>query len=277
MPAGRGWRDAARRWIGAGLAVGLFFVSMGVRGESATSEWMASSPLPAITLDADEGHRPTATAGSSEPLGVPQLAPAQPGAYEFLMLQRGSDEPVGYDPCRPIRYVVNERTAPAGTDMLVRDAIETMQKITGLKFVYEGTTDETVTTDRPAFQPARYGDRWAPVLIAWSDPVELPELAGDIAGIGGSTAVQASRNGPAAYVSGLVAIDGPQVRELYRSLAGRLQARGLLLHEFGHLLGLAHVDDPAQLMHGSSGTVDPQGGDVAGLVRLGGMECVPLL
>ncbi len=47
-------------------------------------------------------------------------------------------------------------------------------------------------------------------------------------------------------------------------------ARGTLLHELGHLVGLDHVDDPTQLMDagGSQGRVYQQG-DLEGLAELG--------
>ena len=54
---------------------------------------------------------------------------------------------------------------------------------TGLVFVNEGTTDEAWTKDREPYQPDRYGERWAPALIAWSDEGQVPGLAGYIAGM----------------------------------------------------------------------------------------------
>ena len=36
------------------------------------------------------------------------------------------------------------------------------------------------------FQPDRYGDQWAPVLIAWTDESVITDLAGDVAGVGGA-------------------------------------------------------------------------------------------
>jgi hypothetical protein len=222
--------------------------------------------------------RPTpTTADSSTPLGVPQMAPVSPGPYTFTTPQPDSEEPVRYDPCRSIPYVLNERTMPPGSEPLIRDAVEDVQEITGLHFVYEGTTDELVTGERRFFQPERYGDRWAPVLITWSDPVEIPGLAGDIAGLAGSAPAAPYGDGPAAFVSGLVALDGPQMRAYYSSVSGRLLARGIVRHELGHLVGLDHVEDPAQVMNGSGGTVDYQSGDIAGLVQLGRGPCVTQL
>ena len=97
--------------------------------------------------------------------------------------------PVAYDPCRPIHYVLRPDGAPAGGEEVVRAASPGCREVTGLQFVDDGTTDETSTRDRPIFQPDRYGDRWAPVLIAWETEEQNPALAGDTVGEAGSVAV----------------------------------------------------------------------------------------
>ena len=37
----------------------------------------------------------------------------------------------------------------------------------GIPFVFDGTTSEAPSLARDAYQPSRYGDVWAPVLVAW--------------------------------------------------------------------------------------------------------------
>ncbi|HTN99633.1 MAG TPA: matrixin family metalloprotease, partial [Microthrixaceae bacterium] len=100
------------------------------------------------------------------------------GAHAFLMLQKDGTTPVAYDPCREIHYVTTSTTnAPEGATRLIDDAIKTLSSITGLKFVDDGATKESPNDARPAFQPDRYGQRWAPVLISWSTASESPRLA----------------------------------------------------------------------------------------------------
>lgn len=79
------------------------------------------------------------------------------------------------------------------------------------------------------------------------------------------------------YVTGFVALNGPVFVEMLSRPEGRAIARGVVLHEFAHLLGLAHVTDPGQLMHAASAQTDLQPGDLAGLSRLGAGPCFRLL
>ncbi|MCC5951415.1 MAG: peptidase [Acidimicrobiia bacterium] len=220
------------------------------------------------------GDRPSPQRSLNDvPLGTPAEAPTVGGAYAFTGTQDDGRQPVAYDPCRPIPVVLNNRTAPPGGLDLVTEALAEVSRATGLRFVVEGTTGETPVALRDAYQPERYGDRWAPVLIAWSDARELPELGGDVAGIGGSTWVS-TRGGPDVYVTGIVALDGPTLAQYRPSII-----RGTILHELGHLVGLAHVDDRSQLMyHGNEANVITFGpGDRAGLARLGSGACVAVL
>ena len=270
----RAWFAVVLPW--AALVLVLVLVLGGrlnPSGGAGTQPWVPGSPL---SVEAG-GARPTPQKATAQhPLGVPRAAPAVPGPYAFLARQRSGD-PIAYDPCRTIPYVVNTRTAPSAAKSLVADAIEHMHDVTGLNFVSEGVTDEHVSGMRAPFQPDRYGDRWAPVLITWSDETEFPELAGDVAGLGGSTPLF-NGLGPAVYVSGIVVLDGPQIDDIiHSSYTGKLQARAIVVHELGHLVGLDHVDDPSQLMNGTGGTVDLQSGDLAGLAQLGAGPCVPRL
>jgi len=205
------------------------------------------------------------------------------GTHAFLSSQPDGS-PVAYDPCRPVLYVVNDRTQPFQGDELLAEAIRGISEITGLQFGFEGPTGEVPLESREPFQKDRYGDRWAPVLISWADPAELSELAGDVAGFGGSARVNdpgqtGRQTSKQVYVSGVVALDGPQLSQMLEREDGWAQARSVIQHELGHLVGLDHVADESQLMHGSgnSDVTGPQGGDIAGLSRLGRGTCFELL
>lgn len=255
------------------VAAGTWTGRLGPR--AADAAWQSGQPQLSTASPLDQ---PTPRAATSpEPLGTPP-ALTETGPHRFVATQPDTAEPVTYDPCRPIPVVISARTAPADGDALVREALDIIGTATGLSFVVEGPTDEASSTERPAFQPGRYGDRWAPVLIAWSDPGETLQLAGNVSGLGGSILVHSAEH-PDTYVTGLVTLDGPQLAEIASRPGGRDQVLSTIVHELAHLVGLDHVDDPSQLMHphGRSSVTTLQAGDRAGLARLGQGPCLPEL
>jgi hypothetical protein len=114
------------------------------------------------------------------------------------------------------------------------------------------------------------------VLITWETAQENTELIRN-AGLAGSMSV-ALPGGPRVYVTGTVVLDAEDFREMLAWPGGEELARAVVLHEFGHLVGLDHVDDATQLMYPTtSATLDFAAGDLTGLVQLGRGECVPAL
>ena len=205
-----------------------------------------------------------------EPLGAPP-AVARSGSFGFLFTQGGSDEPVTYSPCQPIHLVVNARRAIPGHEQLLEGAVAEVSRTSGLQFVIDGETDRVPEQRSPRPQPNGRG--WEPVLVAWSDEDEVPELGGDVAGLGGSTSL--AKGDRSWLVTGSVVIDGADMAELMERPDGPEAVRAVVLHELGHLVGLDHVDDRDELMypeHIAQQTFGP--GDRAGLAQLGSGECV---
>lgn len=214
---------------------------------------------------------PAQPASSDTPLGRPAPTGGADGAHAFLDTGPNG-EPTAYDPCRPIPVVVNTRTAPAGGAVALDQAIAEVSRLTGLQFVREGSTDEAPSVERQAYQPERYGRRWAPVLIAWSDPAETPRLAVDTAGIGGSTPILVDDHHT--YVTGQIVLDGPDLAAALAQSNGTALARAIIQHELGHLVGLDHVKDDRELMFDDNVGLTAFGaGDRAGLARLGAGPC----
>lgn len=199
------------------------------------------------------------------------------GDHDFVGRQEGSDDPVTWDPCRTVELVLLSTGLPAGAEDMLIDALADVSRLTGLDLRLEGTTDEVPRADRPAVQPDRYGDRWAPVLVAWTDPRTVPELAGAVAGMAGALPV-AAPSGRQAYVTGTVLLDRADLADIEEEY-GRRSAEAVVLHELGHLVGLAHVDDPTELMYpvGREELTTFGPGDREGLARLGQGPCVPTL
>jgi hypothetical protein len=209
---------------------------------------------------------------------VPLPPPPGGGTHAFTTLQDDGVTPVAYDPCEPVHYVLSPGGAPDGAEPLVHAAVARIGEVTGLRFVYDGYSEEPMLVDRPVYQPERYGDRWPPVLIGWQTEQEQPDLAGDVIGQAGSAAVSLG-SGPRVYVTGTVALDGPQITPLLERRNGRAVVQAVVLHELGHLVGLAHVDDADQLMFPEvqDDLTELADGDLTGLARLGAGPCVPEL
>lgn len=191
------------------------------------------------------------------------------GSYRFLAVHPDGS-PVRWDPCSPIRYVVNLDGAPYDTSLQdVEAAFARVTDVSGLRFEFAGETDEPAREDRPLVQPDRYGPGWAPVLVAWTDPGRSRGLTGDV--VASATAIPAGDD--PVYVSGSIHLDATQG---LRAGFGRGRAWGtVLLHEAGHLVGLEHVGEETEVMHPggersrASATVRWGTGDREGLRLLG--------
>lgn len=210
---------------------------------------------------------------ASEGRVLPAVPVTTAGSHAFLHATTEGD-PVGYDPCRPVRYVVRTDGAPRSGPALVQDAIEVVSEASGLAFVEVGTTDEAPLEDRTLIQPDRYGPGWAPVLIAWADESELPELAGQVAGVGGSAAVPGADGQGSWLAAGRLVLDAPDLTALLGRADGYDQARAIVVHELGHVLGLDHVEDPGELMHPQTSVRHDLGpGDLQGFATVGQVGC----
>lgn len=266
-PAARTARKPGR-WIAAGIALGI--------AAAAGTAYVATGPHSFASLGAQieayRHHWPAPHRGGTERT-APAVTAAQGSGYTLTRTEDGA--PVRYDPCEPIHYVIREANAPAGADRMIQDAVAKTARATGLEFVYDGTTTEPPSADRAKYQPGRYGDRWAPVLISWTTPHEMPSFIGDVAGFGGSSPVQAGQE-PWVYVTGQVQLDGPAAQKLIDQ-GSVAEVEAIILHEMGHVVGLGHSENKQDLMYRSTdGSVTGFGaGDLAGLALLGNGPCVP--
>lgn len=199
------------------------------------------------------------------------VATGAKGSYAFIAHQSGdANKPVAWDPCRPIRYEINPSGGPSGAVELTRQAVSRAEQVSGLAFDYVGETDARPHWDTPML-PVIAARR--PVLVSWADETEVPQLHGDVAGIGGSVPID-TRLGQRRYATGGVTLDSASYLQLDGRPDGKAEERAILLHELGHLLGLAHVSDPSQLMYKRNlGLLDYGPGDLAGLAMLGRGQC----
>jgi len=218
---------------------------------------------------------PTPPDARTEPLGTPGPRLSSSTDYSFMKtITKDGGRPVAWDPCRPIHLVINNAEAPPRAEELIREAVGSVSSATGLQFVIEGATTETPTSGRAPVMTSRYGDRWAPVLVAWTSPSVVPGLQGDVAGFAGPVSAPYRTTSQQHWVSGTVNLDGPQFSALLRTPEGWAAARAIVMHEFGHLIGLNHVTAKDQLMHESNTGQRAFGpGDREGLRQLGLGPC----
>jgi hypothetical protein len=215
---------------------------------------------------------PPVPAGVTKHRLLPSPAVGVGSAYSFEeTLPDGL--PVTWDPCRPIHYVVRSARLPSYGLALIHQAIARVSAATGLEFVDDGMTTEAPSPTRPLME-TQYGDRWAPVLIAFSDASEYPSLGGEVMGRGGSAAVAPEGPASARYVTGQIVLDLADFASVRSRADGDLLARAAVMHELGHVVGLGHVPDTDQIMDPTNGGTTQFGtGDLAGLQILGSGLC----
>lgn len=189
-------------------------------------------------------------------------------AYSFLNTFEG--HPVTYSSCHPIQVAVYPAGGPPNAEQLVREAVAVMRSATGLDIVVAGAFGGHAPNWNFEAAPIRPDD---PISVSWQDGDAIAQLTHDIAGLGGSPIIDSAYGGQR-RVAGTIALS----RDYYRLLTERAdhgEARAVLLHEFGHVLGLDHVDSPQELMYRENEGLTALGpGDLEGLRLLGQGPCV---
>ena len=190
---------------------------------------------------------------------------AAEAGYAVAATLHGSD--VRWDPCTPIRYKVNTAGLPAAARSIVVEAIAQLAAVTGLELIDMGDTADLPQTGSPRRPPAPDYD----LLIAYASGPSFRAFAGTnrYMAVGGPAATY-QRGSGWRYDQGIVLID------LSDGLPFDWSSQGwgrIVLHELGHVVGLLHVEDPGQLMHGrASARTSFAEGDLAGLRRLGAAQ-----
>ena len=194
-----------------------------------------------------------------------------PYAFEHMTGSRGRT-PVTYNPCRVINYTINADLAPAGSDGIITSAVNEVSRLTGLKFVYIGASRAPVHYTEKVSPDLALGDT-PPVEIAWMSTSEFTSLKGDVLGFGGSTYL----SGPgieSRYVTGSIALRTDELGRMLHGPGGPAAVKEVVLHELGHVVGLAHVHDRNQIMYPDMTTLRDFGpGDREGLALLGQGAC----
>jgi len=169
-------------------------------------------------------------------------------SFDFSV-ESGDGTYARWNPCSVIQVRVDFTGAQPHARVAFADAIEQAITATGLTMV----VTEVTTTPPP---------QTGQILVRWGTSALHPSLTGSVLGIGGFT------YSPRQILRGDVMIRSDL--SFANSRNGEDLLTGTLTHELGHVLGLAHVNDPTQLMYAFANGYDTyQAGDRAGLRRLG--------
>jgi len=172
-----------------------------------------------------------------------------PFSYSFLFADAAGCVPWRFNPCEPIHYVTNASLAPPGALDDLREAFTRISRASGLEFVHDGHTDERWAPDRAPYQPERYGHRWAPILVSWSNLGNQGRNDVIIAGRGSPVPVDG------VLVTGQLDLnvdartDQARTTPLPNGFGEGITWGRVMLHELGHVLGLGHVESASNLMH----------------------------
>lgn len=211
-----------------------------------------------------DGTAPPPGQGEQDSRILPPVTPTKTSNAYTIGERNPDGTPVTFSPCRTWPIAVNTLNAPKHAYKRVLNAVAELSAATGLAFTVEGTTTETANPDRRAYQPDRYGNRWAPILITWT----TGNAEHGFAGHGGPVTITLP-DGTNHYITGQITIDADGQ---FNQDPSNLEA--ILLHELGHVAGLNHSPDPTELMAPENvGQTGYGTGDLTGLAQLGNGPC----
>jgi len=221
--------------------------------------------------------------GAGQP-GIADVVPMGPdGAYAFLAATYvdGQREPVRWNPCQPVEYQLNVEHGPPETDDAITGALDLASMAAGITFQFDGFTDQGIA----AMRHGRYftdavRSVYRPVLITVVPHAEFQRFHVPRRVLAFTHPEQGAGDRDDEWVSGYIVVDGG----IRYANTGRWSMELVIAHEVGHLLGLAHVNDPDQLMFSTQvakgvipAPIDGYGaGDSAGFELLGSDQgCLP--
>ena len=228
-----------------------------------------------------------AAADIGTPVKIASPTSASPSYRFFEARSHGVNPRAYWNPCRTIRYGIDFRAATRHglTKSSERErwqsAIAEVSQASGLRFKYVGQ----IVTHPAGGQPARVKGVDIPITFATAKNYRAA-LRGASAGEAG-VHWRPSGNGRKQINSGYVVMDAqdivlhttswqsaPDSRPASDRPADALRA--LYMHEFGHALGLEHVQDNGQIMFPTISASRPDSlgeGDLQGLRKLGSQRC----
>jgi hypothetical protein len=198
------------------------------------------------------------------------VEPDQPEPEYAFLNTRDRTHPVTYSSCRPLQVAVYPAGGPSDAEELVREAVALVRAASGLDIVVIGAFGGHAPNWNFEAAPITLLD---PVSVSWQDGDAIERMTSDVAGLGGSPVVT-SAHGTPYRVAGTIALSRDYFAR--KEEQGRHDlALAVVLHEFGHVLGLDHVDSSGELMYEHNiGRTSFGPGDLQGLRLLGQGPCI---
>jgi len=204
-------------------------------------------------------------------IGLANLRPEH-GPHAFLQVD-GDGHPYRWNPCRPIEYVVNPDRAPDGALDDVHEAVARVSVAT----VPSSTNSIPVATDAQqqigsAFMDSTTDSGYRPLLFTWESDFYMRSLDDRDNLLGFGIPWRGQGDLAHIYVSGAVVLNADA--GMRTGFDGRYSEGAVLLHELGHVLGLAHVRRGADEIMATQRDVDYSvsdygPGDLEGLAAIG--------
>jgi Matrixin len=238
---------------------------------------MVGLALPATLLASAPAATASAqTATASAQTVTATLAAGGRGSATSYTLQHSGGHVVRWNPCKTIHYRVNVAHAPKGALADVRTAVKRVASATGMKFLYDGATKQIPQhTYGTTLDPTKAVPR---IVVAWAAPgkgkghSDLLSNDSREVGVGGFQAYSWSRGKTVhrlRILAGFVVIS-TRSNSIKGGFGKGPNRGGLLLHEFGHAVGLGHTKDKLQIMYPVLGPYATYGaGDRTGLRKVG--------
>jgi hypothetical protein len=204
-----------------------------------------------------------------EPAAPASTYPAgTPGAHAII--SRTDDGQIARWGTCNVTYYVNAATLPAGAMPVIEEAFAHLSAITGMTFEHGGDTSVIAFTDSTYNIEDDHGPG---IYIAYANAEAVPNLAGNVSGLGGHQYTYGDGRAPEIALGAIVVDSEAPLTNDYAVPRG---LGGLLEHELGHVMNLAHVEDPTQIMYPSRLMSSPatfQGGDQDGLHQTAAADC----
>lgn len=210
---------------------------------------------------------------------IPAVPVTTEGSYKWSY--KVSGKPVRWDSCRPIYWVDNPANESEVALEILKEAFDQVSAKTGLKFIYSGTSTETFDANRRYDNSARYegiNSDWAPVLVTFLNKKEFTEAVvqsadwkpKEVAAFAGPSMID--KGDDPVYVSGSMTVSADALNQTLYDW-GRTYARGIFIHEIGHIVGLGHVSTKKEIMYEGAGPSTFGPGDKKGFALAGQGEC----